>query len=63
MAQADFIKVQKYLSGVDYPTTKEDLVTHAQRKGADKEAMEALRGIPDGEYDGPNKVSQAVAKS
>ncbi|SEG79101.1 Protein of unknown function [Thermomonospora echinospora] len=63
MAQASFIEVQKFLSGVDYPASKEQLVQHAKSKGADKQAMEALEALPDQEYDGPNKVSQAVAKS
>lgn len=63
MAQADFIKVQKYLSGVDYPATKDQLIEHAQSKGADEQALQALRDMPDGEYDGPNRVSKAVAQS
>jgi hypothetical protein len=59
----DFIRVQKYLSGIDYPATRDQLVQHAESNGADQEALEALRAIPDQEYDGPNKVSQAVAGS
>lgn len=63
MAQADFIQVQKYLAGVDYPATKEQLIEHAQGKGADRQAVRALESIPDREYEGPSGVSQAVAKS
>ncbi|MBA9003111.1 MULTISPECIES: DUF2795 domain-containing protein [Thermomonospora] len=62
MAQASFIEVQKALSGVDYPATKQQLIEHAKKNKAGKQAMEALQGLPDKEYDGPNKVSQAVAK-
>ena len=62
MARGEFIEVQKYLAGADYPATREQLLEHAKRQGANKEALEALGGIPDGEYDGPNKVSSAVAK-
>jgi len=63
MAQAEFIKVQKYLSGVDYPASKEELVEHARKKRADKDALQALGSIPDRRYEGPNEVSKAVAKS
>lgn len=60
MAQ-DFIEVQKYLSGMDYPASKEQLVEHAKKKGAPEDMINDLAGIPDGEYDGPNRVSKAVA--
>jgi hypothetical protein len=63
MAPPDFIEVQKYLSGVDYPATKEQLVEHAKSQGAGRDIIEALSSLPDGEYDGPNKVSSAVAKT
>ncbi|MEO3813703.1 DUF2795 domain-containing protein [Sphaerisporangium sp. B11E5] len=63
MATAEFIHVQKYLSGVDYPATKEQLLEHAERQKADEKAMEALRQLPDGTFDGPNEVSRAVAGS
>ncbi|MEV7971382.1 DUF2795 domain-containing protein [Sphaerisporangium sp. NPDC088356] len=63
MTQVDFIHVQKYLSGVDYPATREQLLEHAKRQGADKQAMEALQRLPDKQYDGPNAVSKALAGS
>jgi len=63
MAQADFIRIQKYLSGIDYPADKDRICEHAQRNGADEEALETLRRIPEGDYDGPDKVSKAVAGS
>ncbi|MEU8269057.1 DUF2795 domain-containing protein [Sphaerisporangium sp. NPDC049002] len=63
MTQVDFIHVQKYLSGVDYPAKKDRLLEHAKRQGADKQAMEALKRLPEKEYDGPNAVSKALAGS
>jgi Protein of unknown function (DUF2795) len=62
MAQ-DFIEIQKYLSGVDYPASKEKLVEHAKSKGASEELLDELERIPDEEYDGPNRVSSAVTSS
>jgi hypothetical protein len=63
MAQAEFIEVQKYLAGINYPATKEELIDHAKKQNASKDVIDALSALPDGEYDGPNKVSSAVAKS
>jgi hypothetical protein len=61
MAQASFIEVQKCLSGMDYPASRDDLVEHAKGNGADDHLVDLLRQIPDREYDGPNAVSQEVA--
>jgi hypothetical protein len=55
-----FAEVQKYLSGMDYPATPDQLVEHAQKKGAEEDILEILRDIPDREYDGPNAVSEEV---
>jgi hypothetical protein len=61
MANPDFIEVQKSLSGVDYPASKQDLLEHARSQGAGDDVLQALQQIPDREYDGPNAVSQEVA--
>jgi hypothetical protein len=63
MAPPDFIEVQKYLSGIEYPATKDQLIEHAKGHRAPQEVIEALSSLPDEEYDGPNKVSSAVAKT
>jgi len=38
-------EVQKALKGVDYPADSEELASHAERNGADRELVEALRGM------------------
>jgi hypothetical protein len=54
------IDIQKALSGMDYPASKDDIVAHAERNGGDKEVIEALKKIDDREYEGPSGVSSAV---
>ncbi|WIB77800.1 DUF2795 domain-containing protein [Curtobacterium sp. MCPF17_002] len=61
MASANPIQVQKYLSGIDYPASKDDIVATAEKEGAEGEILEALKNIPDGEYDAPTAVSSAVS--
>ncbi len=62
MALADFIKVQKFLGGISYPATKQQLIEHARGNKADDDALGSLEDIPEREYSGPDEVSKAVAK-
>ncbi|QGU26716.1 DUF2795 domain-containing protein [Microbacterium oryzae] len=55
------IQVQKFLGGIDYPASKEDIVASARKSGADDNVLQALEAIPDGEYDAPTAVSSAIA--
>lgn len=60
MAKVNPIQLQKYLKGVDYPASKEQLIQHAQKQGADENAISVLQQIPDQEYETPTDVSAAV---
>jgi hypothetical protein len=55
--------VQKALKGVDYPATKDELASHAERNGADRELVEALRGMNKDSFDGPNAVMKELKGS
>ncbi|MCP2166466.1 DUF2795 domain-containing protein [Goodfellowiella coeruleoviolacea] len=57
------IQVQKFLSDVDYPASRDQLVETAKKHGADEPVLENLRKIPDRQYDGPNAVSQEFARA
>ncbi|MFG1695587.1 DUF2795 domain-containing protein [Nonomuraea sp. NPDC049309] len=56
------IDLQKHLSGVDYPASKQDLIKAAREQNASEDILKALESMPDREYDGPNAVSQAITK-
>ena len=47
-------EVQKALKGVDYPASKDQLADHAEGNGADRELVDALRGMGKDSFDGPN---------
>jgi len=55
------IELQKHLSGLDYPATKDAIVKKAEESGADSDAVDALRKIADKEYDAPTAINQAVS--
>lgn len=62
MAAANPIQVQKFLSGMDYPAGKDELVNHAKSKGADENIMQTLQKLPDQSFETPADVSQAIGK-
>ncbi len=62
MAKINPIQVEKYLKGLDYPASKQDLIEHAKKHGADKNTYEALEELPDQTYDGPIGISKAIGQ-
>jgi hypothetical protein len=60
MAQPNPIELQKALGGMDYPASKEDLVKHAEGKGADDEVLSFLRNLPDKNYETPAAVNKEM---
>jgi hypothetical protein len=56
-------EVQKALKGVDYPATKEELASQAERNGGDRELVEALRNMGKDSFDGPNAVMKELKGS
>jgi hypothetical protein len=57
------IRIQKALSGVDYPADREELIQAAESNGADKDTLEQLRHLPQRSYEGPSGVSKELSKS
>jgi hypothetical protein len=55
------IELQKHLSGLDYPASKDAIVKTAEESGADSDALDALRKIEDKEYDAPTAINSAVS--
>lgn len=55
--------VQKALKGVDYPASSSDLAKHAEQHGADKELVNALKGMKKDSFEGPNAVMHELKGS
>lgn len=62
MAKVNPIQAQKYLKGVDYPVSKEDLVEHVRRNGADEGLCSTLERMPGKEFQTPAEVSKAIGQ-
>ena len=63
MADVNPIQVQKFLGGIDYPASKDNLVQKAQESGADDRVIETLRNLPQDQFNSPNDVSEAIGKA
>jgi hypothetical protein len=53
-------KVRRYLKDVQYPASKDDLVSAARDNDAPEELIERLVGLSIKEYSGPEEVAAAV---
>lgn len=57
------IELQKYLEGVDYPASKDDLVKAAERNGAPDDVLNALQELGENKFNGPPGVMKAFGRS
>ncbi|MBD2299515.1 DUF2795 domain-containing protein [Nostoc sp. FACHB-190] len=63
MAKANPVEIQKHLKGIDYPASKQELVQHAQKQGADRKVLSLLEQLPDNkEFENPTDVNKAIGE-
>ena len=61
--QPNPVGIQKALSGVDHPTTREKLVECARYNRANTDIVDLIDKLPDQNYDSPTAVSKAIARN
>lgn len=61
MTKISPIQLQKHLKGVNYPASKQDLMSAAEGNGADDDVRSILDALPDEEYQTPADVSKALS--
>ncbi len=52
--------IQRYVSDIDYPVSKEDLVSTARQQGVSSDVIVALEAMPEQEYGSPADVTAAL---
>jgi Protein of unknown function (DUF2795) len=63
MAKANPVEIQKNLKGMDYPASKQELIKHAKKQGADQTILSLLNQLPDDEeFDSPTDVNKAIGE-
>ena len=59
MAHSSPIQIQKYLKGVDYPASKQDLIRNARKNALTIASAPHLSKLPYEDFQTPADVSQA----
>ena len=54
------IAVEKYLKGMEYPASKDELIEHAEDSEAPDEVVDLLNKLPDETYDNAADVTKAM---
>ncbi|MFG3706238.1 DUF2795 domain-containing protein [Micromonospora sp. NPDC047670] len=57
---ASYADVLQYLSSLDYPAGKDDVVREAEREGAPPDVLRALRALPPVDYANGNEVARSA---
>ncbi|MBI4320475.1 MAG: DUF2795 domain-containing protein [Chloroflexi bacterium] len=55
-------RVAEFLSGINFPCSKNDLISHARRQNAPEEVLETLQKIPERTYNSLADVMSGVGK-
>lgn len=53
--------IQNYLSGVNYPAKKNDLIQTARRNNAPNDVIQQLESMPDQRFEQPTEVQEAIS--
>ncbi len=53
----------RYLVGVDYPASKEELASAAEKEGAPEELVERIRTLGRARFSGPEEVAAELRAS
>lgn len=61
-AHVNPIQVQKYLGGIDYPASKDDIINTARQQGADNSVIKTLKAMPGDSFNSPNDISEEIGK-
>lgn len=62
MARVNPIEVEKSLKGIDFPAKKQDLLKHAQQKGAEQDVLETIKDLPEKEFHTAADVTKAIGE-
>lgn len=64
MANVNPIQLQKFLKGMEYPASKDEVLRKAEENGADDDVRSSLETLPDGEtFETPADVSKHLGEA
>lgn len=54
------VQLQEYLTKLDYPVSRADLIRWWQENGGSTEMLELLKALPAEEFDSPAELAEAL---
>jgi hypothetical protein len=61
MANVNPMQVKKLLLGLDFPTRRDRIISHAKSEGADNTILGLLNKLPNENYRTPSDISYAIS--
>jgi len=55
-------QIEKYLKGIDFPSSKQSLINHAKQNNAPDGVMQLLQRMPDKEYGSAADIAREIGK-
>lgn len=59
---ANPVALVDFLTGLDYPISREDVIRLAQERGADTDTLNALKSLPAQEFTSVRQISEALGE-
>lgn len=56
-------ELEKYLKGMDYPASKDDLISKARANGAPDEVIDMINSLSESSFNSPVDVAKAFGES
>jgi len=60
MTQSQIAEVQKFITSLAYPCTRDEILAQVRRKGVCDEILDAIKDLPDTSFKTPYDVNDAL---
>ncbi len=62
MVKVSPAQVEKYIKGIKFPASKQDLINQAEYNNASDDVLNILNSVPDKQFKSPVEISIAIGK-
>lgn len=62
MVRVSPAQVEKFIKGIKFPASKQDLILQAEGNNADQDVLNILENVPDKQFNSPIDISIAIGK-
>lgn len=60
MRETPIVVTQRYVQGIGWPVSRDELLRALERNGAPDDVLQALRTVPKERFTGPSEVTSAL---